>query len=1217
MKKNEGGISLFTKKLLKESSKARGKLFILLLGGILVTHPVLAQNKNVTLKMTKVNLEQVIWEIQKQTVYVFMYGAQDVKTVVNLNVDVKNRPALQVLDSCLKATNLTYTVNGNNVVIKKKEVAKQEPPKKVTIMGTVKDEHGEVLPGVAVVVKGTGTGAATDIDGNFKFEADRVSGMILQFSFVGMETQEIPYTGQKSLSIVMKDKSLQVDEVVVTGYQKIDRRLFTGSADIVKAADLAVAGSNDVGRMLQGKSSGVQIQNVSGSFGAAPKMRVRGASSIYGDQKPLWVVDGIVLEDVVDVSADDLASGDAATLISSSVAGVNSDDIENIQILKDASATALYGARAMNGVVVITTKRGSKGSMRVSYSGEFTMRVKPMYQEYNIMNSQQQMMFYRDLEEKGWLNYADVSRAAKGGVYRKMYDALDNYDPQVGFELQNTPEDRMRYLSKYEKVNTDWFGILFKNSIQQSHSVSFSVGSERSSFFASLSFFNDPGWTIGDNVSRYTANMNSSFDINKYLKFNFLTSHSYRKQRAPGTIGRETDPVNGSISRNFDLNPFSFALNTSRTMRPYDENGDPEYYVMNYAPFNIIQELKLNYLDIDMLDSKFQAEFEIRPLDGWDIKLLGAVRFVKSTREHKIKEGSNLAECYRADYDATVRGSNNFLYNDPSTPGLPAISVLPQGGFYNRTDNRLLNYYFRATTNYSGMIAERHMYNVMAGMEMRSTNRRETYSKGFGIQYDRGNVPFIDYRIIKQILERNDQYFGLENAYDRFVAMFLTGSFSWAGKYTLNLTGRYDGSNRMGQATSSRWLPTWNVSGAWNVKEESFMQNIDNISLLTLRATYGLTASMGPATNAKAVFMGDVSFRPTQAEKENQIVIHSLENSELTWEKQYELNLGADLGLWNNRVSVSTDVYFRNGFDLIGILRTMGIGGESLKYANYADMKSNGVELTINTKNMIRPKFSWTTNLTFAYNRNEITNLASNSQVMQLISPSGAPMEGKPVRGVYAIPFKGLNSQGLPTYLNQDHEVTVSDLNLQEVQKTDFLKYMGSADPKFTGGFDNSFKYGDFRLAVFFTYQFGSKIWLDPVFKYRYYDNEAIPNEFADRWMAAGDEKYTKIPAIISHRQYKNSPELELAYNAYNYSTERVAKGDFIRLKEVTLSYDIPKDWIKGWKIENLSFRVSASNLCILYADKKLKGQDPEFARSGGVALPVPRQFTLAVKLGF
>lgn len=1216
MEKNKEGTSLWLKKKSKKNSITKGKWFILLLGCILIVHSANAQKRTVTLKMKNVNLEQVIWEIQKQTVYVFMYGSKEVKAVDSLEIDEKDRPALEVLDKCLKGRDLTYTVEGNNVVIKKK-ASVPKVPTMVTITGVVKDEKGESLPGVTVIVKGTAVGTATDSDGLFKLDIDKGAKVILVFSFIGMKELEVPYTGQESVSVTMYEELMQVDEVIVTGYQKIDRRLFTGAADIVKAEDMKTAGANDLARAIQGKSAGVQIQNVSGTFGAAPKMRVRGASSIYGDQKPLWVVDGIVLEDVVDVSADDLSSGDAATLISSAVAGLNSDDVESIQVLKDASATALYGARAMNGVVVITTKRGRKGVVRVNYSGEFTMRMKPMYSEYNIMNSQQQMMFYRDMEEKGWLSYADVSRGSQGGVYRKMYDALDEYNPVSGFGLKNTPEDKLRYLQQFEKVNTNWFDVLFRNSMQQSHSVSFAAGAEKANFFASLSYYNDPGWTIGDNVTRYTANMNASFDINKYLKFNFLTNNSYRKQNAPGTIGREVDPVNGSISRDFDLNPFSYALNTSRTLRPYDNKGGLDYYVMNYAPFNIINELKTNYLDLDLLDSKFQMELELKPLSGWEIKAMGAVRFVKSTREHKIMERSNLAECYRAAYDATIRSSNQYLYQDPATPGMPAISVLPQGGFYNRTDNRMLNYYFRTMTNYSKAIADVHMFNVMAGMELRSTKRRESYHRGFGIQYDRGNVPFVDYRIVKQLLERNDQYYGLANGYDRFVAIFMTGGFSWAGKYTINLTGRYDGSNRMGQSASSRWLPTWNVSGAWHVHEESFFETIEKISLFTLRATYGLTASMGPATNAKAVFQSDVAFRPTQAEKENQIRIDQLENADLTWEKQYEFNLGMDLGFFNNRVSLSTDVYFRRGFDLIGRLRTMGVGGESLKLANYADMKSNGVELTLNMKNVLLEKFSWTSNLTFSYNKNEITNLKSNARVIDLIGPAGYPSEGYPVRGIYAIPFMGLTNEGLPTFWSQAHEVTVTGVNFQESQNLDFLKYMGSADPRFTGGFDNTLKYGNFRLGVFFTYQFGSKVWLYPAFKYKYSDTEAIPKEFADRWMVAGNEQYTSIPAVISTRQFKETPNLHAAYNAYNYSTERVASGDYIRLKEVSLGYDFPKSCLQALKIENFSLRLAASNVCLLYSDKKLKGQDPEFVRSGGVALPIPRQITLSVKLGF
>ncbi|MDL2319757.1 SusC/RagA family TonB-linked outer membrane protein [Alistipes sp. OttesenSCG-928-B03] len=1165
--------------------------------------------------MQNASLEEVIWEIRKQTGCVFMYAAKDVKTVTGLTLAVKEKSYLEVLDDCLDNTNLTYSVQGDNIVIRSKAV--QPTDELLTIKGLVKDAAGAPIIGANVMVKGTTIGVSTDAQGRFELRLTKRANMVLVFSYLGMESVEIAYRDQKTITVTLKDAAENIQTVVVTGYQTIDRRLFTGSADVIKVDDLAAAGTVDVSRSLQGKSAGVQVQNVSGTFGAAPKMRVRGASSIYGDQKPLWVVDGIVLEDVVDVSADELSSGDASTLISSAVAGLNSDDIESFQVLKDASATALYGARAMNGVVVITTKRGQKGMTQVSYSGELTTRMKPSYNNYNIMNSQQQMMLYMDMEEKGWLSYADVMNSANGGVYRKMYMALDNYYADTdSFELINTREGRQKFLQRYEKVNTDWFDKLFKNSVQQSHSVSLRGGSEKSNFFVSLSYFNDPGWSISDKVSRYTANMNASFEINKCLQISFLTNNSFRQQKAPGTIGRNTDAATGEVSRQFDLNPFSYALNTSRTMRPYDENGNLEYYMMNYAPFNILNELDHNFIDIDVLDSKFQAEVQIKPMPGFDIKVLGAIRFVKSSREHKITENSNMAEAYRADYNAMIRKKNDYLYTDPDQPGLPPYSVLPQGGFYNRTDNRLLNYYVRAMSNYTKNIGSRHVFNVSAGMEARSTDRRETYSNGYGIQYDRGNVPFIDYHILKQVLERGGQYYGVTNGYDRFVAFFLTGGFSWDSKYTLNLTGRYDGSNRMGESTSSRWLPTWNVSGAWHVSEENFLRESRTISQMTLRATYGLTASMGPATNAKAIFSNDIVYRPSQGEKENQITILQLENSGLTWEKQYEFNVGMDLGLLDNRISLSTDVYTRRMFDLIGLLSTSGIGGESRKVANYAKMKSHGVEFTLNTKNIAKPKFNWTTNFTFSYNTNEITELYSSSAVMDYLAFSGAPKIGNPVRGVYTIPFMGLNSSGLPTFLNHLGETTVTGISFQSME-TDFMKYMGSADPKFTGGFDNTFKYGPFRLNVFFAYQFGSKIWLDQAFSHRYYDNTASPKEMADRWMVPGDEYKTNIPVIASKRQHEAEPALRSAYNAYNYSSLRVAKGDFIRLKEVALNYDFPNAWLKTLGIGSASLRLSGSNLGLLYSDKKLNGQDPEFFRSGGVAMPIPRQFTLSLKVGF
>ncbi|MDL2231257.1 SusC/RagA family TonB-linked outer membrane protein [Porphyromonadaceae bacterium OttesenSCG-928-L07] len=1094
----------------------------------------------------------------------------------------------------------------------------------VVMKGTVKDNTGFPLPGVSVRVKGTTTGAATDIDGNFEFRVPNSKGLVLVFSFIGMKDQEIAYKGQASFNVTLEDETTVLDDVIVTGYQKIDRRLFTGSADVVKAEDLKTDGANDVSRMLQGKSAGVQVQNVSGTFGAAPKMRVRGASSIHGDQKPLWVVDGIVQEDVVDVSADDLSSGDAATLISSAVAGLNSDDIESFQILKDASATALYGARAMNGVVVITTKRGKAGSVRVNYSGEFTMRLKPSYNSYNLMNSQEQMRAYLDMEEKGWLNYTDVMRGANGGVYHKMYTALDNYTPGQGFEIPHTTEGKHEYLKRFEKVNTDWFDALFKNSLQHSHSVSITAGTQKARFFASLSYFGDPGWSVADKVDRYTANMNASFDINKYITFHLLTSNSFRKQEAPGATSQATDAVTGIVSRDFDINPFSYALNTSRAMRVKDEDGNPEYYVRNFAPFNIFNELKNNYLELDMLDTKFQGELEIKPMTGWDIRLLGAVRYVKSSREHHITENSNQAEAYRAAYDATMRSSNQYLYSDPDHPGMPKEIVLPQGGFYKRTDNRLLNYYFRAITNYMKSINDIHLFNVTAGMEVKSTERRETFQTGFGIQYDRGNVPYIDYRIIKQLLERGEDFYGINNGYERFVAFFITGGYSFNEKYTLNLTGRYDGSNRMGESMSSRWLPTWNVSGAWHVHNEEFFKPVKSVlSNMTLRATYGLTANMGPATNAKAIFNSSVTFRPSQSDRENEIYITTLGNSDLTWEKQHEFNVGLDLGLLNNKISFSTDYYVRRGFDLIGTLRTMGIGGQGSKLANYANMKSSGVEFSLNTKNITTNKFSWTTNVTFSYSTNEITKLRTSARVVDLTAISGYPMQGRPVRGAYSIPFKGLNESGLPTYEVMDSDgkmiTTVDEVNFQDrTYHQQYMKYEGSMDPKYTGGMDNTFKYGPFRLSAFLTYQFGNKVWLYDYFRATYSDLTAMPKEFSNRWMVPGDEKHTKIPVFVSKRQMSDADyNYNVAYNAYNKSTERVAKGDFIRLKELSLSYDVPKEFVNSISLQSVSFRFSASNLWLIYSDKKLKGEDPEFARSGGVSMPVPKQFTLSVKIGF
>ena len=1034
----------------------------------------------------------------------------------------------------------------------------------------------------------------------------------MRVSFVGMQTLEVAI--KSHVKVTLKADSEVLDEVVVTGMQKMDKRLFTGAATKLTADNVKLDGIAEISRALEGRAAGVSVQNVSGTFGTAPKIRVRGATSIYGSSKPLWVVDGVIMEDVTEVDADALSSGDAETLISSAIAGLNADDIENFQILKDGSATSIYGARAMAGVIVVTTKKGKAGSNKISYTGEFSLRMKPNYRNYNIMSSQEQMSVYREMERGGYLNLAETYRASDSGVYGKMYHLLNTYDPITGkYALANTTAARNAYLQDAEYRNTDWFDVLFNNSVSQNHAVSMSSGTDKASYYTSLSVMNDPGWYKQSEVSRYTANINALYNISKHLSLNLIGNGSYRKQKAPGTLSQSLDVVSGEVRRDFDINPYSYALNTSRAL---DAN---EYYVRNYAPFNILNELENNNMSLDVVDLKFQGELKWKPLSKLEFAALGAYKYSTTTQSHEIRDYSNQAWAFRAMDDATMRDANPWLYTDPDNVNSLPVSVLPVGGFYRETKYAMNSYDFRATASYNDVFNDDHIFNFFGGMEINAVDRKKTWFNGVGMQYEMGMLPAYDYLYFKQGNEENSQYYTVDETRTRSVSFFGTATYSYQGKYTVNGTVRYEGTNKLGKSRSARWLPTWNVSAAWNMHEEKFFESLNPaLSNLTLKASYSLTADRGPAsvTNSRVVIESYNPWRPFTSVNESGLQIYDLENSELTYEKKHELNIGAEIGFLNNRINLSADWYKRNNYDLIGVINTMGVGGQIMKYANVASMKSHGIELTLSTRNIVTKDFKWNTDFIFSKTKNEVTDLESTARVIDMITGTGFTMAGYPVRSLFSMDFQGLNEEGLPTFINEKGELTVSDIDFQERDNKEHLVYEGPTDPTITGSFGNIFSYKNFKLNVFMTYSFGNVIRLDPVFSNRHSDLDAMPKEFKNRWTVAGDERTTNIPVIADKRMNNNDNYLRYAYNAYNYSTARVAKGDFIRMKEISLSYDFPKNWLKPLKISDLSLKLQATNLFLIYADDKLNGQDPEFYNTGGVAAPVPRQFTLTVRLG-
>src|SRR5688500_2365039 len=546
---------------------------------------------------------------------------------------------------------------------------------------------GSALPGVSVRTKNSKTGTSTNQSGEFVLNGVPARSALV-ISYVGLETQELTLSaGQTSINVVMRVDVTNLQDVIVTGFQRIEKKKFTGAAVTLRAQEVRIPGVTDVSRMLEGRAAGLSVQNVSSTFGSAPKIRIRGATSISGDNKPLWVVDGVVLEDIINISNDQLSSGDPTTLLGSSVAGINANDIETFDILKDAAATALYGARAMNGVVVITTKKGRSGRLAISYTGNLSTQLKPYYGEYNIMNSAQQMSVLGELERKGILT-SDILSGADYGVYGKMFQLINTPDANGNFALENTTEAKAAFLKKYALANTDWFDILFRNSLVQEHSLSISSGTDKSQTFFSTSFYNDNGWTIADNVKRYTLNFRNNYNFSDRLTAGFMTVGSVRQQKAPGALSRVSNPVSGQFDRDFDINPFSYALNTSRTLTAYDENKNLEYFRRNFAPFNIIDELKNNTLDLNVIDLKLQGELGYKITKNLRYEFIGALRYVKSTREHKITENANMANAYRAADNSTIRSNNKFLYRDPDDPGSEPIVVLPYGGFYNRTEDQ-------------------------------------------------------------------------------------------------------------------------------------------------------------------------------------------------------------------------------------------------------------------------------------------------------------------------------------------------------------------------------------------------------------------------------------------------------------------------------------------------------------------------------------------------
>jgi len=1194
----------------------------------------------VTITVENLTLDNVLSKLEKSARVKFSYNSRLPQLNQKVSIEADKEMLSSILNRILIPFNITYSEVSNQIILQKS--AANDPFASIDnrdtlfgimtagpiIKGKVTDSSGSPLPGATVMAKGTKIAVLTDFDGNFSIEMP-ANSFALVISYVGMESKEIGI-GNTSPTIVLTEEGQNLKEVVVTtGYERTSKRTFTGAISKISGAELKVDGVVDVSRMIEGKAAGVTVQNVTGTFGTAPKITVRGSSSIFGDTKPLWVIDGVVQEDIINLSFADLASGNSETLLSSSVAGLNANDIQSIEILKDASATSIYGSRSLNGVVVVTTKQGRRDApLKVSYSVEQSARTVPNYSQYDILNSQESMSIFKEMEAKGYLDLPSTVNGRYGGAYNILGRAINTYNPQTGtYLVNNDPVSRNNFLKKYEMANTDWFGTLFRPSLTQNHSLSFSGGGKNNTFYASLGFYTDPGWTIADDVKQISSNIKGTFYVNDKLNITLSTLASIRDQGAPGSYESEKDEVFGKVTRDFDINPFNYVLNTSRTLRPYDENGNLEYYRNNWAKMNIIKELENNFMEIQVKDIRFQLDLDYKITPKLTYNLTGSARYANTSREHKILEGSNVVGAYKAGtpdgedgVNTLVREDNIFLYQDPNDLSAPKVSVLPNGGFLRKFTNDLTSYNLRNSVSYRDTFNEKHELEGFFGTELRVVDRNSDNFTAAGLQYDRGLTAFTDPRLIEKIINGGDSYYGFNEEKERTVGFFGKVGYTYDRRYTASVTGRYDGSNRQGNSDSSRWLPTYTFSGKWNLSEENFMKGIESVNNLSLRGSYGLTATAGPATNSLAIYKSYVTDRFNLDDRETGITIDELQNGGLTWEKQFETNLGVDLAMFNNRLQLTTDIYSRKAFDLVDYVITSGIGGQRVRQGNNADMETKGLEVGITTRNLVYDNFKWSTTLNFSVYSQKITKLENTPTAFDLIDANGGNTVGHPRNSIYSYQFTGLNNQGLPTFVMPEGTTSnITGANFQDnLNVTDYLKYEGSIEPNKSIGLANTFTYKNWSLYVFFVGSAGNKVRLNPVYDSTYDDLTVFTKDFTNRWINPGDEQFTNVPVIADKRlnaNYDGPRTLARAYNTYNYSDVRIADGDFVRLKNISLSWEFPKDFKRKLGLSTFTLKGSAVNPWLLYSDKRLNGQDPEFRNSGGVALPVTSQYTFTLNV--
>lgn len=1123
--KNSYGFSYFLSESRWKKTLMRMKLLavMMLIGVLQLSANVKGQVAEVNMSMQDANLVEFFTEIRNQTEYDFLYNHDLVMSKESVDVDVNGKDLKELLEGVLFERDLNFQVDDNVIIISERDyvapVTKPVVQEEKKVSGVVTDETGVPLPGVSILVKGTNIGTATDIDGKYVLEIP-TDAKILVYSFIGMQSQEIAYTGQKVLNVTLGADTEQMAEVVVTGYQTIAKERATGSFQIVNSDDLDNVASLDITQKLVGVASGVKVDKDG-------QIVIRGQATLSAETQPLIVVNGLPWM--------------------GSLSEINTDDVEQISVLKDAASTSIYGVRGANGVIVITTKKGkTNGKLVVNYNNSFQISEKPKLDDLDLLNTEQFIdLEWESYETAGlgsfpWYNY----KSEVGEIYSAL---------QSGSITDDEAQSQLNVLRSYDN-RKDIEKEFFRREMTQKHTMSFAYGSEKNQFYASISYDENKTKWDGIEGNNISFNLNDHFKFNKLLKVHLNAYGNFRENKNNGQFASMTRPYVRFKDENGNYLHEASGSWDNATRAYHSSLGLlPTFY-------NQVQEKELKDETSTSSNIATNVSVDITPTDWLTITASLGYNVMNGRREDLWNKESHRVRSYVNRYTDV---DNN--------------QVIPYGDIFWYDDTHSANLTKRLQVNIKKQIKD---FNIgfNAGIER---NKFETDNSMGNVRFNyhsqRLTENVVNWEKLTQgFLSRTFNWASMwrvpyqGKTEDRYQSMYFIGNVSYKGKYDLSGSWRLDETNLFGQSDEYQDQPSWSVGAKWKLSEEDFF-NVEWINDLGLKASFGLAGNIDKSTSPFLIGRAGTDYFTG----EPSLTISNPENPLLSWEETYTTNIGIDYALFGNRIKGSLEFYNRSTKDVLAQVNvdpTTGFGGQWDRVRkNNGEIVNRGLDLNLNAGIIKTPDFRYDISFNFSYNYNELKKVdkPANNRTDVIY---GNPVEGQPVDFIYGYRNAGLDKDGEPqVYSGNGDVVSWRDMSSFDIADG---KFFGRTTAPIYGSLNNHFTYKNFSADIFVLYDFGHYApqwdYPNPV---RNASEKNVQNIVAKRWRNAGDELKTSVPKL-DNTAYSSNDRISATWN----SDFNIDKADVIQLKSINLAYDF-SSMVKFTGVESLKLRVGVENL--------------------------------------